>query len=60
VCRSSAPQKRQGPPVAPSLDASLPLEVALKPLRVVLERGGTETTMPPLFVIRWSQCHRTG
>jgi hypothetical protein len=25
------------------------LEAALKSLRVVLERGGTETTMPPLF-----------
>jgi hypothetical protein len=34
--------------VAPSLAASVPPEVAPKPLRVVVERGGTETTMPPL------------
>jgi hypothetical protein len=46
--------------VAPSLDASVSTEVAPKALRVVLDRERAETTMPPLFVIRWRQCHQAG
>jgi hypothetical protein len=34
------------------LDDRVSIEVASKRWRVVLTRGGTETTMPPLFVIR--------
>jgi hypothetical protein len=46
--------------VARPLDASVSTEVAPKLLRVVLDREGTETTMPPLFIIRWRQCHQAG